>query len=125
MQCPSCSVPTVVIDAREDDSDCSIRRRRQCSTCQLKFTSIETVSLMAIKRAGVTEPFSRTAVIIGVRRAAQGSPRVVDALARCARSRWHALAGSPACRLPDRRRTGVSMSGAWSPFSLVSASGRG
>ena len=125
MQCPSCSAPTVVIDAREDDSGCSVRRRRQCSTCKLKFTTIETVSLVAIKRAGVTEPFSRTAVIMGARRAAQRSPHVVDALAWRARSRWHALAGSLACRLPDRRRTEASMSGAWSPFPLVSASGRG
>jgi transcriptional repressor NrdR len=37
---------------------------------------------MVIKRSGVTEPFSRTKVITGVRKACQGRPVTEDALAQ-------------------------------------------
>ncbi len=34
-----------------------------------RFTTVETASLSVVKRSGVTEPFSRTKVINGVRKA--------------------------------------------------------
>jgi len=37
---------------------------------------------MVVKRSGVTEPFSRTKVINGVRKACQGRPVTEDALAQ-------------------------------------------
>ncbi|MBB4162236.1 transcriptional repressor NrdR [Streptomyces cinereoruber] len=37
---------------------------------------------MVVKRSGVTEPFSRTKVISGVRKACQGRPVTEDALAK-------------------------------------------
>jgi len=43
---------------------------------------VETCSLMVVKRSGVTEPFSRTKVINGVRKACQGRPVTEDALAQ-------------------------------------------
>ncbi|MET9835151.1 ATP cone domain-containing protein, partial [Streptomyces sp. NPDC006385] len=57
-------------------------RRRQCPDCSRRFTTVETCSLMVIKRSGVTEPFSRTKVINGVRKACQGRPVTEDALAQ-------------------------------------------
>jgi transcriptional repressor NrdR len=46
-----------------------------------RFTTVETASLSVVKRSGVTEPFSRTKVINGVRKACQGRPVSDDDLA--------------------------------------------
>jgi transcriptional repressor NrdR len=71
-----------VVDSRTTDDGTSIRRRRQCPDCARRFTTVETASLMVIKRSGVTEPFSRDKVISGVRKACQGRPVTEDALAK-------------------------------------------
>jgi transcriptional repressor NrdR len=42
---------------------------------------VETASLAVVKRSGVSEPFSRTKVISGVRKACQGRPVSDDQLA--------------------------------------------
>ncbi|MCY9785024.1 transcriptional regulator NrdR [Nocardiopsis sp. EMB25] len=83
MYCPFCRHPdTRVIDSRSTDDGAAIRRRRSCPACERRFTTQETVLLMVAKRSGVTEPFSRTKVIAGVRRACQGRPVSEDALAK-------------------------------------------
>lgn len=83
MHCPFCRHPdSRVVDSRTTDDGTSIRRRRQCPDCSRRFTTVETASLMVIKRSGVTEPFSRTKVISGVRKACQGRPVTEDALAK-------------------------------------------
>ncbi|WP_028649808.1 transcriptional regulator NrdR [Nocardiopsis sp. CNT312] len=83
MHCPFCRHPdTRVIDSRSTDDGAAIRRRRSCPECERRFTTQETVLLMVAKRSGVTEPFSRTKVIAGVRRACQGRPVSEDALAQ-------------------------------------------
>ncbi len=79
MFCPFCRHPdSRVIDSRTSDDGLSIRRRRQCPNCGGRFSTIETASLMVIKRSGIVEPFSRDKVVSGVRKAAQGRP-VTDA----------------------------------------------
>ncbi|MFJ6570574.1 transcriptional regulator NrdR [Streptomyces sp. NPDC091292] len=83
MHCPFCRHPdSRVVDSRTTDDGTSIRRRRQCPDCSRRFTTVETCSLMVVKRSGVTEPFSRTKVINGVRKACQGRPVTEDALAQ-------------------------------------------
>lgn len=83
MHCPFCRHPdSRVVDSRTTDDGSSIRRRRQCPDCGRRFTTVETASLMVIKRSGVTEPFSRSKVIAGVRKACQGRPVTEDALAQ-------------------------------------------
>ena len=61
MYCPFCSNENSrVIDSR--DSDESIRRRRECLTCSLRFTTyerIQTRSLIVVKRDGRREEFNR------------------------------------------------------------------
>lgn len=83
--CPYCRhEDTRVIDSRATDDGTAIRRRRQCSGCQQRFTTVETISLLVLKRSGVVEPFSRDKVISGVRKACQGRPVSADDLARLA-----------------------------------------
>ena len=75
MFCPFCRHPdSRVIDSRTSDDGSSIRRRRQCPECQRRFSTVETASLMVVKRSGVAEPFSRDKVVAGARKACQGRP---------------------------------------------------
>lgn len=75
MYCPFCRHPdSRVIDSRTSDDGLSIRRRRQCPECGGRFSTTETASLSVIKRSGVTEPFSREKVVLGVKKACQGRP---------------------------------------------------
>lgn len=82
MHCPFCRHPdSRVVDSRTSEDGSAIRRRRQCPKCMKRFTTVETASLSVVKRSGVTEPFSRTKVINGVRKACQGRPVSDDDLA--------------------------------------------
>jgi transcriptional repressor NrdR len=82
MYCPFCRNPdSRVVDSRIQDDGSAIRRRRQCPQCGRRFTTIETTSLTVVKRSGVGEPFSRSKVINGVRKACQGRPVTEDDLA--------------------------------------------
>ncbi|MDO5099136.1 MAG: transcriptional regulator NrdR [Corynebacterium sp.] len=85
MHCPFCHhEQSKVIDSRVIDSGTAIRRRRECSSCSGRFTTIEKAQLLVVKRNGLTEPFSREKVIVGVRRACQGRDVSDDALKRLA-----------------------------------------
>lgn len=85
MYCPFCHHDSSrVIDSRVIDAGAAIRRRRECNSCAGRFTTVEKAVLLVIKRNGVTEPFSREKVIVGVRRACQGRDVSDDALKRLA-----------------------------------------
>src|SRR3954468_4013637 len=82
MYCPFCRNPdSRVVDSRIADDGTAIRRRRQCPECGRRFTTVESASLSIVKRSGVTEPFSRQKVLVGVRKACQGRPVTEDDLA--------------------------------------------
>ena len=75
MRCPYCRhVDTRVVDSRDANEGDAIRRRRSCTECGRRFTTVEETSLSVLKRSGVTEPFSRAKVVSGVRKACQGRP---------------------------------------------------
>lgn len=75
MHCPFCHNPdSRVVDTRIADDGASIRRRRECTVCKKRFTTIETSSFQVVKNSGAVEPFSRNKVIAGVRKACQGRP---------------------------------------------------
>lgn len=82
MRCPYCRHPdSRVVDSREADEGQAIRRRRSCLECGRRFTTVEEAMLAVVKRSGVSEPFSRSKVVSGVRKACQGRPVDDDALA--------------------------------------------
>jgi len=82
MRCPYCRhSDSRVVDSREADDGQLIRRRRACPQCGKRFTTVEEPVLAIVKRSGVTEPFSRTKIMSGVRKACQGRPVGEDALA--------------------------------------------
>ncbi|WP_291382883.1 transcriptional regulator NrdR [Demequina sp.] len=82
MHCPFCRhADSRVIDSRTADDGSAIRRRRQCPNCGRRFSTVETFSLSVVKRSGVVEPFLRSKIISGVRKACQGRPVSDDDLA--------------------------------------------
>ena len=82
MRCPYCRhADSRVVDSREADDGQLIRRRRSCPECGKRFTTVEEAVLAIVKRSGVTEPFSRTKIMSGVRKACQGRPVTDDAIA--------------------------------------------
>ena len=85
MYCPYCKhTDSRVVDSRTTDDGAAIRRRRQCTDCGRRFTTVETTSISVIKRSGVTEPFDRAKIASGVRKACQGRPVGEDDLAKLA-----------------------------------------
>lgn len=82
MYCPYCHhSDSRVVDSRAADDGAAIRRRRQCPKCGRRFTTVETAAMQVVKRSGVQEPFARTKVVAGVRKACQGRPVSDDDLA--------------------------------------------
>lgn len=63
-----------------NDDGYSIRRRRECTHCGKRFTTMETTMLLVRKRSGNVEPFNRDKVVSGVRKACQGRPIKEDDL---------------------------------------------
>ena len=57
MRCPQCGErETRVVDSRDLDDSATIRRRRECAACAMRFTTYERVEaarLIVIKRDGV------------------------------------------------------------------------
>ncbi|MDO5031695.1 transcriptional regulator NrdR [Corynebacterium sp.] len=85
MYCPFChNEQSRVIDSRVVDAGSSIRRRRECTSCRGRFTTIEKAVLYVVKRNGLSEPFSRDKLIRGVQRACQGRDVSEDALKKLA-----------------------------------------
>lgn len=89
MRCPFCSSEeSRVVDSRDSEAGDAIRRRRECSVCERRYTTyerIEEVPLMVEKRDGSEEVFSHQKLLNGLLRATEkrGIPlerleRVVD-----------------------------------------------
>ncbi len=73
MQCPYCdNEDTRVIDSRLSEGKDAIRRRRECLSCEKRFTTYERrepLRLMVIKRDGSREGFDRAKLQAGLSKA--------------------------------------------------------
>ena len=78
MRCPFCrSGETRVIDSRLSSDGDQVRRRRQCTTCQERFTTYETAELSlpsVVKLNGSREPFNEDKLRSGMLRALEKRP---------------------------------------------------
>lgn len=102
MHCPFCRHgDTRVLDSRATDDGCSIRRRRQCPACERRFTTIEQMQLVVVKKSGVVEPFHRDKVIAGVRKACKGRPVSEADLARLGQQVEETLRASGLAEVPS------------------------
>jgi transcriptional repressor NrdR len=66
-----------VLDSRPSQDGTSIRRRRECLSCQKRFTTFETIENMTfvvVKKNGNREIFDRTKLVSGMVRACEKRP---------------------------------------------------
>ena len=78
MKCPYCGYQeSKVVDSRHSEDGQSIRRRRECLSCQKRFTTYETVEslpMVVIKRDNSRQSFDRNKVLNGMLRACEKRP---------------------------------------------------
>lgn len=78
MKCPFCdALEDKVIDSRMAKEGELIRRRRECLSCKRRFTTYERIeeSLpMVVKKDGRREPFDRTKILNGIKKACEKRP---------------------------------------------------
>ena len=78
MKCPNCGYQdSKVIDSRPTVEGNSIRRRRECLSCQKRFTTfeiLETVQILVVKKDGSKELFDRSKMLSGIMKACQKRP---------------------------------------------------
>lgn len=90
MRCHVCeATDTRVVDSRAAEAGGSIRRRRECATCETRFTTFERVEeapLVVIKRDGHRKPFLRDKLIGGMASAAKGRDIVPEVFEEVAAS---------------------------------------
>lgn len=102
MHCPFCQHgDSRVLDSRTTEDGRSVRRRRQCPACERRFTTIEQMQMVVVKRSGVIEPFSRDKVINGVRKACKGRPVTTEQLARLGQDVEDALRAAGRAEVPS------------------------
>ncbi|WP_028579084.1 transcriptional regulator NrdR [Desulfogranum japonicum] len=78
MKCPYCThLENRVIDSRINKDKTIIRRRRECSSCEQRFTTYERIELMLpmlIKKDGRREAWDRGKIIAGLEKACEKLP---------------------------------------------------
>ena len=78
MKCPFCGHPEdKVVDSRESKEGQAIRRRRECLSCERRFTTYERVDeipYMIVKKDNRREKFDRQKILAGLLRACEKRP---------------------------------------------------
>lgn len=78
MTCPFCGAKEDrVIDSRESKEGDTVRRRRQCLSCERRFTTYERtdeIPYMVVKKDGRREKFDRQKVLNGLLKACEKRP---------------------------------------------------
>ena len=78
MKCPFCGhLEDRVVDSRESKEGDAIRRRRECLSCEKRFTTyerIDEIPYMVVKKDGRRERFERQKILAGLLRACEKRP---------------------------------------------------
>lgn len=82
MKCPFCGkIDSQVLESRTVEDGNSIRRRRECSQCSKRFTTLEKIKasvLWVIKKDGRREVFEKDKIKRGILRAIEKRPVSLD-----------------------------------------------
>ena len=82
MHCPFCgAIDTKVIDSRLVTEGNHVRRRRECITCEERFTTYESAELVMpriIKAGGIREPFNEDKLMAGLTKALEKRPVSIE-----------------------------------------------
>lgn len=84
MRCPKCGCQDdKVIDSRASREGATIRRRRECTACEHRYTTYEEIErprLMIVKRDGRSEELSREKLTASLQKACQKRPVTQEAI---------------------------------------------
>jgi transcriptional repressor NrdR len=107
MRCPFCrSEDTRVIDSRLTDDGDAVRRRRECTDCGERFTTLEHASLRmpyVVKSDGSREGFDEQKLRSGMMRALEKRPVDTDAVENAVQRIQHKLLTSGDREVPSLR----------------------
>jgi transcriptional repressor NrdR len=81
MNCPYCGSENLKTLETRDSADNTVRRRKECSDCEKRFTSyeyVETVELMVKKKEGKLERFDLNKIIRGLQKACEKRPVTME-----------------------------------------------
>jgi transcriptional repressor NrdR len=113
MRCPQCGDrETRVVDSRDLDDAATIRRRRECAACSMRFTTyerIEAARLVVVKRDGSRQEFDRDKLASGLRKALTRRPVADHAAEQAADSIEIELRLAGATELPSQRIGSLAM----------------
>ena len=82
MKCPVCGyTESKVIDSRPTEENSSIRRRRECLSCQNRFTTyevIESLPLIVVKKDDTREVFDKSKLLAGIMKSCYKCPVTME-----------------------------------------------
>ena len=106
MKCVYCSfIDSKVVDSRINESNNSIRRRRECLQCGKRFTSYETVEvvpLLVIKRDGSRQAFDNQKIKSGIVKACEKRPVTMAQISEIAEKIEKTLMNSMDQEIPSK-----------------------
>ncbi|OQY25256.1 MAG: transcriptional regulator NrdR [Desulfobacteraceae bacterium 4572_35.2] len=107
MKCPFCTcIDTRVVDSRLGKEGNNIRRRRECSECDRRFTTYERIEdtlPLVIKKDGRREPFDRQKIIGGMQRACEKRPVSIATIEKLVELMELSFQESPEREIPASR----------------------
>jgi transcriptional repressor NrdR len=107
VQCPFCKAPdTRVVDSRLAEDGTQVRRRRECETCNNRFTTFERAQLSmpnVVKRSGDPEPFREEKLRQGIEHAIYKRPVTPEAVDHAVDAVMRKLRASSEREVPSRQ----------------------
>jgi transcriptional repressor NrdR len=107
MRCPFCNFDdTKVIDSRLVADGGQVRRRRECLSCNERFTTFEVAELVmprVIKSNGSREPFDESKLRLGILRAIEKRPISIERVEAAITQIKHWLQTTGERELPSRQ----------------------
>ena len=105
MKCPACgNVDSKVLDSRPNSDSSSIRRRRECTKCQKRFTTFETIEIITfsvIKKNKERELFDKRKLLDGMIKACEKRPVPISDIERAASDIEQILQSSMRVEIPS------------------------
>jgi transcriptional repressor NrdR len=106
MHCPFCNAEdTKVIDSRLVADGNQVRRRRECITCEERFTTFESAELLMprlIKQKGAREPFNEDKLRAGMLKALEKRPVSLEQVDEAIGHICHRLRASGEREVPSK-----------------------
>ncbi len=88
MRCPYCKEEgSKVIDSRPTDENYAIRRRRECLSCNSRYTTYENIEktpMLIVKKDGSRQAYNREKVLRGIIRACEGRAITINQMEQMA-----------------------------------------